>query len=99
MCDHVLEAVALSKGRSRNDLDSDRILFLAMVKLVEIVGEAATRVPDFTQADHPEIPWHEIVGTRNRLIHGYDAVDNDILWNIVTLDFPTLATRLRALLP
>jgi uncharacterized protein with HEPN domain len=51
------------------------------------------------QAAHPEIPWREIIGTRNRLIHGYDAVDYDILWEIVTADFPPLARQITTLLP
>ena len=99
MLDHVEEAVFLSKDRARRDLESDRVFFLALLKLVEMVGEAATRIPEATQARYPDIPWREIIGTRNRLIHGYDAVDFDILWEIVTADFPTLASRLRAILP
>jgi uncharacterized protein with HEPN domain len=51
------------------------------------------------QAAHPGIPWRGIIGTRDRLIHGYDAVDYDILWNIVTVDFPLLSRQVRALLP
>ncbi len=99
MLDHVEEAVSLSKDRERRDLESDRMLCLALLKLVEIVGEAATRIPDATQARYPDIPWREIIGTRNRLIHGYDAVDFNILWEIVTGDFPALACRIRAILP
>ena len=63
-----------------------------------IVGEAATRISKSMQATHPGIPWREIIGTRNRLIHGYDAVDYDILWEIVSTDFPELVRELRALL-
>lgn len=99
MLDHVEEAVSYAKKRTRRDLESDRMFFLAMLKLVEIVGEAATRIPEATQARYPDIPWREIIGTRNRLIHGYDAVDFDILWEIVTADFPPLASSIRALLP
>jgi len=50
------------------------------------------------EAAHPEIPWREIIGTRNRLIHGYDAVDYDILWEIVSADFPPLAGQLKPIL-
>ena len=99
MLDHIEEAVALAKGRTRTELESARVLFLALLKLVEIVGEAATRISDPMQAAHPEIPWREIIGTRHRLIHGYDAVDYDILWEIATADFPPLARQIRALLP
>jgi uncharacterized protein with HEPN domain len=98
MLDHLEEAVALAQGRTREDLESDRVFFLVLLKLVEIVGEAATRVSQATQAAHPEIPWREIIGTRNRLIHGYDAVDYAILWEIVATDFPSLAAQIRELL-
>ena len=98
MLDHVEEAVDLANTRTRANLESDRIFFLALLKLVEIAGEAAGRIPDTVQADHPEIPWRDIIGTRNRFVHGYDAVDYDILWTIVTEDFPPLASQIEALL-
>ena len=96
MLDHIEEAAAIAKGRMREELESDRVFFPALLKLVEIVGEAATRVSQATQAAHPEIPWREIIGTRNRLIHGYDAVDYDIPWEIVVADFPPLAQQVKA---
>jgi len=99
MSDHIEEAVALAGGRTRADLESDRVFFLALLKLVEIVCEAATRVSEPMQAAHSGLPWREIIGTRNRLIHGYDAVDYDILWTIVTADFPPLLRQINALLP
>jgi uncharacterized protein with HEPN domain len=79
MLDHAREVIVLSEGRSRSDLDTDRLLNLALVRLLEIVGEAANRVPPEERQQHPEIPWPQIISLRNRLIHGYDAVDNDIL--------------------
>ncbi len=97
MLDHIEEATAIAHGRTREDLESDRVFFLALLKLVEIVCEAATRVTQAAQAAHPEIPWREIIGTRNRLIHGYDAVDYDILWEIVATDFPPLAQQIKGL--
>ena len=99
MLDYIKEASALAQGRTRADIESDRMFFFALLKLVEIVGEAATRVTEATQTAHPAIPWREIIGTRNRLIHGYDAVDYDILWDIVTADFPLLADQLKRILP
>jgi uncharacterized protein with HEPN domain len=90
MLDYAREAVALARGRSRTDLDSDRLLQLALTRLVEIVGEAAGRVPAELQARHPELPWREVVSARNRLIHGYDFVDFDIVWEIVVSDLSQL---------
>jgi len=84
----------MSCGRGRSDLDSDRQFNLALVRLLEIVGEAANRVPEQERARLPEIPWPQMVSLRNRLIHGYDEVDFDILWQIVTRDLPRLIEAL-----
>lgn len=74
MLSHAREAVSFAEGRSRADLDADRLLNLALVRLLEIIGEAAGRVSAEMRAEHPEIPWPQIIGLRNRLTHGYDAV-------------------------
>ena len=94
MYDHAREAVALAHGRARQDLDSDRVLALALVRLVEIVGEAATRISAQFRSQHPQIPWNATIGLRNRLIHGYDSINHDILWQILTTDFPPLVVTL-----
>ena len=96
MLDHAREAIAMAASKQRPDLDSDRMLQLALVRLVEIVGEAATRVTPETQQRFPAIPWQAARGMRNRLIHGYDSVDLDILWATVHDDFPPLVTQLQA---
>ncbi len=94
MRDAAKEAVELIRDRSRADLDRDRLLNLAMVRLMEIVGEAAARVTPGCRALHPEVPWPLIVGLRNRLIHGYDSVDFDVLWAVLTADLPPLVADL-----
>lgn len=88
------EACALTRGKQRADLDSSHVLELALTRLLEIVGEAANRISEDVQQQHPEIPWRQIIGLRHRLIHGYDAVDLDILWDIVQYDLPPLVARL-----
>jgi uncharacterized protein with HEPN domain len=93
------EAVVLVQGKQRDDLDNDRLLNLALVRLLEIIGEAANRIPRERQIEQPEIPWMQIIGLRNRLIHGYDAVDFDILWQIVTEDLPPLIATLATIVP
>ncbi len=98
MLDHARETLELMRGRSRADLDGDRSLQLQVERLLEIVGEAAARIPRGDQAEHPDIPWPDIVGLRNRLIHEYDTVDYDVVWEIVTLDLPALVTRLEEIL-
>ena len=72
MLDHAVEAVQMIRGHTREDLDGDRKLNLALVRLVEIIGEAATRVTPDVRNRHPGIPWLDIVGMRNRIVHGYD---------------------------
>lgn len=98
MLDHAREAVAMVHGRTRADLNADRKLNLALVRLLEIVGEAAARTPENERALYPDILWPEIVSLRNRLIHGYDSVDFDILWNIITKDLPPLIRTLELLI-
>jgi uncharacterized protein with HEPN domain len=95
MLDHALEAVAMVEGKTRADLYKDRQLNLALVRLLEIIGEAATRIPKEEQVQYSDIPWPEIVSLRNRLIHGYDTVDFDILWQIMNQDLPGLIKALR----
>jgi uncharacterized protein with HEPN domain len=62
------------------------------------MGEAANRIPEEYQVEHTEIPWFQIIGARNRLIHGYDNIDSDILWNIINNDLPPLISKLDNLL-
>lgn len=98
MLDHAAEAVEMCRGRQRADIDSDRMLNLAMVRLIEIVGEAADRVSKQGQASRAEIPWREIIGMRNRIVHGYDEVNFDILWAVIHDDLPPLIEKLRDVL-
>ena len=66
MLDHAREAVAMAAGKRRKDLDSDRKLNLALVRLLEVVGEAASRTPADERTQYAQIPWAQIVGLRNR---------------------------------
>jgi uncharacterized protein with HEPN domain len=95
---HAREAVALIQDKTRADLDQDRLLNLALSRLVEIIGEAANRIPEEVQAQFPELPWFQMIGARNRLIHGYDSVDFDILWVIVSRDLSVLIRQLEKIL-
>jgi uncharacterized protein with HEPN domain len=97
MLDHAREVVELTRGRSRADLDKDRLLNLALVRLVEIIGEAAAGIPEEFRARYPHVPWRQTVGIRNRLIHGYDTVNFDILWTIINEDLPTLINQLETI--
>jgi len=92
------ETVIAATGRDRHDLDTDRLYYLALQRLVEVIGEAASRVSPDARKQCPDIPWTIIVGMRHRLIHGYDMVDADTLWDTVTSDMPELIPLLRAAL-
>ena len=94
MLDHGSEAIQMIQGRERRDLDQDRMLQLALTRLVEIVGEAASKIAPTDRAHYPQIPWPEIVGMRQRLVHGYDIVDLQVLWDTITDDLPPLIAEL-----
>ena len=79
-------------------LEQDRMLQLALVRLVEIVGEAATRVSEKGQRSYPSIPWEKARGMRNRLVHGYNRIDLKVLWDTITDDLPPLIAELERIL-
>lgn len=94
MRDHALEAIDLASGRDVSDLETDRLLGLALSRLLEIIGKAAARVPNEVRQRFPQIPWSSIVGVRNRMIHAYDAVDYPLVWETVQRDLPELVRLL-----
>ncbi len=69
----------------------------ATVRNLELIGEAATHIPDNIRQNNPQIPWRLIIATRNRLIHGYLGIDNDTLWSIIQTDIPALSPLLQQL--
>ena len=97
MLNHAREAVELLGDASSNDSTVDRVTELALRKLVEVVGEAANRVSPTTRQLHPEIAWPQIIGARNRLVHGYDVVNLSILRDIVQNDLPPLVQQLTSI--
>ena len=99
MLDAAREAVSFARGRTRGDLDADRQLVLSLVKDIEIVGEAATRVSEPARRRLPEMPWERIVGMRNRLVHAYFDVNLDIVWKTISEDLPELIVLLERAIP
>jgi uncharacterized protein with HEPN domain len=73
--EHAREAVGMIQGKERADLRHERMLELSLIRLIEVVGEAAARVTPDGQAKYPSIPWPQVVGMRNRLIHGYETFE------------------------
>ncbi len=92
--DAAKESLSFAKDKTRNDLDSNRMLTLSIVKSIEIIGEAATKVTKETKNEYPEIPWSNIIAMRNRLIHGYFDIDYDRVWDTVIDDLPSLISTL-----
>jgi uncharacterized protein with HEPN domain len=98
MLDAAREAIAFTAGKGDDDLKTDRVLSLACVRLLEVVGEAASQVSQDFRRHHPEVPWAQIAGMRNRLIHAYFDVDQDVLWETLSGDLPALVTVLEEVL-
>jgi uncharacterized protein with HEPN domain len=98
MLDAAKEALSFASDKSRAELEDNRMLVLSLVKSTEIIGEAASRVSLESRASYPQIPWQEIIGMRNRLIHGYFDVDLDVLWSTITKDLPKLVAELETIL-
>lgn len=87
-------AVGFAADRTREDLSSDEMLRFALVKLVEIVGEAAKQVTEDTRERYPRVAWAEAARMRDRLVHHYFDINLDILWSTVTEDLPALLETL-----
>lgn len=90
MLDSAREALSFVKGRTREDLDANRMLVLSLVKSLEIIGEAASRISPEGRSLCPTLPWQNITGMRNRLIHAYFDVDLEVVWRTVNDDLPPL---------
>lgn len=98
MRDAARQALDFGAGRTGEDLARDRIRVLALVKCIEMVGEAASKVTLETRALFPEIPWADIVGMRNRLIHVYFDIDLDRVRDTIASDLPPLIAHLDRIL-
>jgi uncharacterized protein with HEPN domain len=98
MLDFANKAVLFTKGRQRSDMDSNEMLAMATIHLIEMIGESSKTISLEFKSKYSHIPWDLISGTRNRLAHGYIDVDLDIIWTIVTKDLPPLIVQLRKIL-
>ena len=98
---HMIEAaesaVQFIAGRQRLDLEEDRMLLFAVVRAIEILGEAASQISEEVQSTQTAIPWRAIIGMRNRLIHAYFDINTEIVWQTVTQEIPALLPHLQAL--
>ena len=90
-CEKIL---TFTQGVTQTDLEHDVMRFDATVRNIELIGEAATHIPDDVRLSAPYVPWRMMIATRNQLIHGYLGLDNDTLWSIVDTDIPALKASL-----
>ncbi len=99
---HMLEStkavLSFAKGKSRHDLDTDRLLLSGIVRELEILGEAAGRISQETQEKFPELPWKQLIGMRNRLIHAYFDIDHDVIWRTVEAYLPSFCIQIEKIL-
>lgn len=100
---HILDAarkaMLFARDRTREELDADEMLSLSLVRLLEIIGEAANGVSMDFREKHPQISWKKMIGLRNRLIHGYFDINLDIVWDTVVEDLPPLVADLEKIIP
>ena len=91
------KVLSYTADMKQSDFEINDLTYDATIRNIEIIGEAATHIPENIRKQHPEIPWRMVIATRNQLIHSYLGIDNDILWNIVSADIPELLPKLQAL--
>ncbi len=96
---HIIDAAETAlrfvEGKNRSELDTHELLGLALVRLLEVVGEAAGGISEEFRTRYPDIPWRQMSGMRNRLIHGYFAVNTNLVWETVTGELPPLILKLQ----
>ncbi len=88
------KCVVYTKGMDQQAFVANQLAYDATLRNLELIGEAATRIPDDVRRNWPEIPWRQVIATRNRLIHAYLGLDDDTIWSIIRDDIPRLITEL-----
>ena len=97
MLDMARKAVSKTQGISRETYDADENLRLALIHLVQTIGEAGRQVSREFRDDHSDIRWADIIGMRHKVVHDYLGVDDDIVWQVVTEDLPQLVAALESI--
>lgn len=98
MIDFSKKVLAYTEGLDQEAFIADEITYDATLRNLQLIGEAATHIPDEVRQAHSEVPWHAIIGTRNRLAHSYLAISDSIIWGVIQEAVPDLLPALRKLL-
>jgi len=98
MIDEIDFVLQTTSGKNKNEVMDDAILSRAVIRSLEIIGEATTKIDEEFKATHPHIEWKKIAGTRHRLIHDYFGVDYDIVWDIIVNKLPELQSFLKEII-
>lgn len=91
-------ALGYCSGLDRAQFETNHLLQDAVVRNLELIGEAATRIPEDVRLAHPDIPWRQIIAMRNQLIHAYLGIDLDVVWDVVQVELPLLIQQLKAVI-
>ena len=98
MIEFAEKVLAYTKGVDQDTLVADPLRYDAVLRNLELIGEAATHIPGHVRAAHPDVPWRAIVGLRNRLAHGYLTVSDRVVWTTIQEAVPSLVPSLRKVL-
>jgi uncharacterized protein with HEPN domain len=98
MLEHAKFSIEFSENISFESFKNDPKTAFAIVRTLEVVGEASNRVPEKLKEKYSDLPWHKIRGLRNRIVHNYDDIDYEIVWNIVKIELPKLIQQIEAII-
>lgn len=90
--------IGYAAGLDQQSFTADQVVYDATLRNIELIGEAASHIPDPVREAHPEIQWRQIVGVRHQVAHGYLGIDDDTIWSIIQTSIPDLLPALRRLL-
>ncbi len=88
------KVISYTADLNQSDFITHDLSYDATLRNLELIGEAASRIPENIRVDHPQVPWRLIIAARNRLIHAYLGIDDDIVWSIIQDDIPALLSTL-----
>ncbi len=98
MIEFAEKVLSYTEGLDQDAFFANGLTYDATLRNLELIGEAATHIPNEVREAHPDIQWRNIIGTQNRLAHGYLGIDNDVIWDIIQTDVPNLLLELQNLL-